>query len=71
MSNTVLKIVLALVALSLPATAFARGTSAGMASRAAIIGSAQMLDQSQKINAPAVAPIPPPRITIPKIPQFK
>jgi hypothetical protein len=39
--------------------------------KGAIIGAAQMSEQSARNNAPAVAAIPPPRITIPKIPQFK
>jgi len=72
MMNTALKIALAFVAFSLPVTAFAQGNSAGLASRGAITGAAGMLEQSARNNnAPAVAPIPPPRITVPTIPQFK
>jgi hypothetical protein len=71
MMNTALKIALAFVAFSLPVTAFARGGSAGLASRGAITGAAQMQGLIGKNNAPAVAPIPPPRITVPTIPQFK
>jgi hypothetical protein len=72
MLNTTLRIALAFVAFSLPATAFAQGGAAGLASRGAIIGTAEMLEQSARNNnVPAVAPIPPPRITVPKIPQFK
>jgi hypothetical protein len=70
MSNTATKIALILVVLALPAAAFARG-SAGMAARGALIGSAQMQGQMGMQKAPSVAPIPPPRITVPAIPQFK
>ena len=74
MSNTAKKIALILVVLALPAAAFARGAaggSAGMAARGALIGSAQMQGQMGMQKAPAVAPLPPPRITVPAIPQFK
>ena len=72
MLNTTLRIVLAFVAFSLPATAFAQRGAAGLASRGAIIGAAEMLGQSARsTTVPAVAPIPPPRITVPTIPQFK
>ena len=74
MSNTATKIATILVVLALPAAAFARGPaggSAGMAARGAIIGSAQMQGQVGVPKAPAVAPIPPPRIYVPAIPQFK
>jgi hypothetical protein len=30
-----------------------------------------LLDQSERKNPPAVAPIPPPRISVPEIPHFK
>jgi hypothetical protein len=70
MSNTATKIALILLVLALPAAAFARG-SAGLAARGALIGSAQMLGQIGVQKAPAVAPIPPPRISVPAIPQFK
>ena len=72
MMNTTLKIALAFVAFSLPVNAFAQGNSAGLASRGAILGAADMLGQVAKNNnALAVAPLPPPRITVPAIPQFK
>ena len=78
MSNTALKIAVVLMTLSLPATAFAqRGAASSGASisalnsRGALLGAAQMLDQSEQIRPSAVAPIPPPRIEVPKIPQFK
>jgi hypothetical protein len=74
MSNTATKIVLILVVLVLPAAAFASGSaggSAGLAARGALIGSAQMQGQIGLQKAPAVAPIPPPRISVPPIPQFK
>jgi hypothetical protein len=74
MSNTATKIALILVTLSLPAAAFARGSaggSAGLAARGAVLGTAAMLGQAGMQKAPAVAPIPPPRISVPAIPQFK
>jgi len=74
MSNTATKIALILVVLALPAAAFARGSaggSAGSAARGALIGSAQMEGQIGVPKAPAVAPLPPPRISVPPIPQFK
>ena len=74
MSNTATKIALMLVVLALPAAALARdsaGGSAGLAARGALIGSAQMQGQMGMQKAPAVAPIPPPRISVPAIPQFK
>ena len=74
MSNTVTKIALILAVLALPGAAFARGPaggSAGLAARGALIGSAEMLGQVGVQKAPAVAPIPPPRIYVPAIPQFK
>jgi hypothetical protein len=74
MSNTATKIALVLAVLALPAAAFAKGAaggSAGLHARAALIDSAEMLGQSGGIKAPAVAPIPPPRIYVPAIPKFK
>jgi hypothetical protein len=74
MSNTATKIALVLAVLALPAAAFARGSaggSAGLGARPAVIGSAQMLGQIEARRAPAVAPIPPPRISVPAIPKFK
>ena len=70
MSNTATKIALVFLVLALPAAALARdGGSAGLRARGALIGSA--LDQSGRKNAPAVAPLPPPRIDVPAIPKFK
>jgi hypothetical protein len=76
MSNTATKIALVFLVLAVPAAAFARAGgstagSAGLAARGALIGSAQMLDQSGRKSAPAVAPLPPPRISVPAIPKFK
>ena len=68
------KIALVLVVLALPAAAYARGSaggSAGLRARGALIGSEQMLGQIEAQRAPAVAPIPPPRISAPAIPKFK
>jgi hypothetical protein len=72
MLNTTVKIALAFMAFSLSTAAFAQGGSAASASRGAILGAADMLGQIAKNNnATAVAPLPPPRITVPEIPQFK
>jgi hypothetical protein len=75
------------VVLALPTASFARGGggvgvggargggSAAMGGRpnAAVIGAAQsqLTDPSGIGNASKVAPIPPPRISVPTIPQFK
>lgn len=80
MTNTATKIAMVLVVLALPAASLARtggsvaSSSASMSqmrARGAAIGSAQLLDQSERKNPPAVAPIPPPRISVPEIPHFK
>jgi hypothetical protein len=72
MPNIVTRIALILAVLALPAAAFARGAGGGgLASRGAILGSAMNFNQMQRAAAPSVAPIPPPRITVPAIPQFK
>ncbi len=74
MSNIVTRIALVLAVLALPAAAFARGPaggSAGLAARGAILGSAEMFGQMHKTVVPTVPAIPPPRITVPAIPQFK
>lgn len=73
MPNIVTRIAMVLAVVALPSAAFARGAgggAAGLASRGAIIASAMNFSQMQKA-APSVAPIPPPRITVPAIPQFK
>jgi hypothetical protein len=78
MPNIVTRIALVLAVLALPSAALARGMgggmagggTAGLASRGAILGSAMNFSQMQRA-APSVAPIPPPRITVPAIPQFK
>jgi hypothetical protein len=79
MPNIVTRIALVLAVLALPSAALARGMgggmagggTAGLASRGAILGSAMNFSQMQRAAAPSVAPIPPPRITVPAIPQFK
>jgi hypothetical protein len=84
MSNTSLKIAFVLFAvLAVPATSFARGGgsvgmghSGGMAaarSNAARINAfgSMSVDPSGIANSSRVAPIPPPRITVPTVPQFK
>ena len=73
MPNIVTRIALVLAVLALPSATFARGgggVGAGLASRGAILGSAMNFSQMQRA-APSVATIPPPRITVPAIPQFK
>jgi hypothetical protein len=84
MSNTSVKVAfLFFVVLALPAASFARGGgSAGMGHSAAVGGARpnaatlgalenMSVDPSGRGNASRVAPIPPPRITVPAIPQFK
>lgn len=78
MSNTSIKVAFALfVVLASPAASFARGAGLGAAGggrpNAAISGalSNMPVDPSGIGNASKVAPIPPPRITVPAVPQFK
>ena len=79
MSNIVTRAALVLAVLALPSAALAHGMggsmagggAAGLASRGAILGSAMNYGQMHGPAAPSVAPIPPPRITVPPIPQFK
>jgi hypothetical protein len=86
MSNTAVKIAsVCFVILALPTASFARGGGGGARGggsaamvgagrpNAAAIGAAQsqMTDPSGIGNASRVAPIPPPRISVPTIPQFK
>jgi hypothetical protein len=85
MSNTPVKVAIALfLVLASPAASFARagggmagmGPSAGVAGarpNPATLGAMQnmQLDPSGMGNASKVAPIPPPRITVPTVPQFK
>jgi hypothetical protein len=75
MPNIVTRIALVLAVLALPSAALARGMAGGgvgggLAARGAILGSAMNFSQ-MKTAAPSVAPIPPPRISVPAIPQFK
>ena len=71
MSNAATKIVLVVV-LALPAASFARaGGAAESSARAAMIAADPIPDPSGMTNANKVAPIPPPRIYVPAIPQFK
>ena len=85
MSNTSVKVAIALfMVLATPAASFARGGggrgggAAGMggsrpnAALGAQIGAAIMLANPSRVgNAPGVAAPPPPRISVPAIPQFK
>jgi hypothetical protein len=84
MSNTSVKVAFVFfMVLALPAASFARGGgSAGMGHsggaggsrpNAGLIGAAQsqLTNPSGMGNASRVAPIPPPRITVPTVPQFK
>ena len=84
MPNTSVKIALAFsVVLASPAASFARGPGGGGSAamghlggvrpNAGQIGAAlsQVTDPSGIRNANKVAPIPPPRISVPTIPQFK
>ena len=79
MPNIVTRIALILAVLALPSVALARGMgggmagggAAGLASRGAILGSAMNYNQMHGPAVSSVAPIPPPRITVPAIPQFK
>jgi hypothetical protein len=86
MSNTSVKVALVfLVVLASPTASFARGGggrgggsaamghSAGVRPNAGLIGAlgSQATDPSGIGNANRVAPIPPPRISAPTIPQFK
>ena len=78
MSNNSIKIAAALfMILAVPGAAFARGggfaSTGQMGARAAAIAAASsvLTDPSGMGNANRVAPIPPPRIYVPPIPQFK
>jgi hypothetical protein len=84
MSNTSVKVAFVFfMVLALPTASFARGGgSAGMGHsggvggvrpNAGVIGAAQsqVTNPSGMGNASGVAPIAPPRITVPTVPQFK
>ena len=81
MSNTSVKVAIALfMVLATPAASFARGGGSSAMGNlggsrpnaGAEIGTQQMLtDPSGVGNASRVAPIAPPRISVPTIPQFK
>jgi hypothetical protein len=85
MSNTSIKVAIALfLVLATPAASFARGgggrggggaAMGGSRPNAALgaqIGTASMLANPSRVgNAPGVAAPPPPRISVPAIPQFK
>ena len=78
MSNNSIKIAAALLMiLAVPGAAFARGGGFAprgqMGARAAATNaeSSMLTDPSGMGNANKVAPIPPPRIYVPPIPQFK
>jgi len=81
MSNTAVKVAsVFFVVLALPTASFARGGGSaatgnlgGIRPNAGLIGAVQSqgTDPSGIGNANKVAPIPPPRISVPTIPQFK
>ena len=85
MSNTPVTVAIALVvALATPAASFARGgggqgggaamgLSGGFRPNAGLIGAAQsqVTDPSGIGNAQKVAPLSPPHISVPTVPQFK
>jgi hypothetical protein len=85
MSNTLVKVAsVFLVVLALPTASFARGGGArgggsattglsrGVRPNAGLAGAAEQLTDPSGIgNANKVAPIAPPRISVPTIPQFK
>jgi hypothetical protein len=83
MSKTSAKIVLALLAvLAMPAASFARSAGEAGMGNVPISGIAPgpanaggmnnaAVDPSGIANASKVAPIPPPRITVPTVPRFK
>jgi hypothetical protein len=83
MSKTSAKIVLALLAvLAMPAASFARSAGEAGMGNVPISGIAPgpanaggmnnaAVDPSGIANANKVAPIPPPRITVPTVPRFK
>jgi hypothetical protein len=83
MSNTSVKVAVLFVLLALPAASFGRGGgSAGMGHSGGVGGArsnaarisafdSMSVDPSGRANASRVAPIAPPRITVPTVPQFK
>jgi hypothetical protein len=85
MSNTSVKVALVfLVVLASPTASFARGGGGGRGGGSAAMGGgfrpnpgviagaqSQVTDPSGVGNANRVAPMPPPRISVPTIPQFK
>jgi hypothetical protein len=81
MSNTSIKVAFAFfIVLALPTASLARGGgsagmghSGGVRPNPATLGALENMsvDPSGMGNASRVAPIPPPRITVPTVPQFK
>jgi hypothetical protein len=83
MSKTSAKIILALLAiLAMPAASFARSAGEAGMGNVPISGIARgpanaggmnnaAVDPSGIANASKIAPIPPPRITVPTVPRFK
>ena len=72
MSNTAVKVAsVVLVVLASTTASFARG--GGVRPNAGIIGTvqSQVVDPSGIANAQKVAPLPPPHIGVPIVPQFK
>ena len=77
MSNTAVKVAsVVLVVLASTTASFARGATGnfgGVRPNAGIIGTAQsqVVDPSGIANAQKVAPLPPPHIGVPIVPQFQ
>ena len=80
MSNTAVKVAsVVFVVLASTTASFARGGGSaaagfgGVRPNAGIIGAAQsqVVDPSGIANAQKVAPLPPPHISVPTVPQFK
>jgi hypothetical protein len=82
MPNTSAKLALALFILAVPAASYARMAGAAGSGNVPISGippgpanvggmSNVTVDPSGIGNASKIAPLPPPRITVPPIPQFK
>jgi hypothetical protein len=76
MSNTAVKVAsVFFVVLASTTASFARGggSAGGVRPNAGAIGAAlsQVVDPSGIANAQKVAPLPPPNISVPTVPQFK
>jgi hypothetical protein len=78
MSNTSVKVAIAMfMVLAAPAASFARGGgsghSGGVRANPGLIGAAesQVTNPSGMGNASRIAPVPPPSMAVPTVPQFK